>query len=628
MLKNLIQFRQRTDASYIRKLIDKGEYLKAFDMGNRLLTETGNDRMEVTKLHALCLSRLGMNLEATSILEDVQRQMINDDPEIHALLGSFYKKRWLKLRESDQKAADAALRSSFSNYMRSRELGGDYWCAINAATLARILDDKELSTRLAEEVVDECWTEYNRRGTSSLFWVPASLGEAYLVQEEYGSAISWYKAARSHVSGNLGWIRSTRNNASLILDVLQPPVEMVDRIMDAIPRLRVALFAGHRLDRPGRKHPRFPEDISERIKLKLRKLLAPMRLDIGIASAADGSDLLFHECLQGMGKRTYVVLPSPVEHFRTRISEAAGEDWLSRFDSVIERADRIETSSASSFESDAEDIYTLCADFMIGTALDICHSFDAELVPLVLWDGKTEGRSGGTAYTVSRLTELGYVPEQVPILDHQQASANDSRNGRDDTGSMYHAMGIYEPRIRPIVVLTTGMSGHSEEMNASHLGRLADSVMEISEKAEVDVLHSGFLPGELYLVFDSLDGLMRFLTSCRTDLDRSWYQALVIHAGLVIRTESSLTGVRDHYCREIEEAMALAMSLRIPAEVCTMQIKALLTTRIDPDLSFSYRGRFETRDGNSLQVYSMSKWVDPVSGTHGSSYPSAQHFES
>jgi tetratricopeptide (TPR) repeat protein len=605
MFEDLVQFQHRTSSSYVSKLIDRGEYLKAYDLGVRLLGESGHDRMEAVKLHSLCLSKLGMHAEAIARLEDLKSHLLNEDKDLCGLLGSFYKKRWLELRKSDPKAAEKALRSSLSSYMRSRELGGDFWCAINAAALARIVGETDLSSHLSEDVVSECWTEYNRHGTSCVFWVPASLGEAYLIQGEYGSAISWYQAARSHVCGNLGWIGSTRSNAALILDVLKPGEAVRGQVMEAIPRLRVALFAGHRLDEPDRKQPRFPSDISERVKLKLRKFLAQMRLDIGIASAADGSDILFHECLQGMGKRTHVVLPSPAAHFRARIAETAGDAWMARFDAVLERAGSIETASASCFENNTADVYALCADFMMGIALDMAQTFDAELVPLVIWDGKNEGRSGGTAYTVSRLRDLGYSPERLPILESAPASMTSHREASEADGFSYRDMGIYEPRIRPIVVLTTGMSGGSEEKNASQLGRLADSVMAISSRSSVEVLHSGFLPGEIYLVLESLDGLMRFMTACGDDLDRDDYQAMVVHAGLVIRTESSLTGIRDHYCREIEEAMALAMSLRMPTDVCTMQIKALIATHLKADLVFSYRGRFETRDGNSLQVYAF-----------------------
>jgi len=599
-----VQTLTRGSSSCMRKLIDKGEYLRAFDFGAGLLDDPGADRLESTKLHALCLSKLGMHTEAVSLLQTLADRSATDDRETYALLGSFHKKRWLELRATDPAAAVKALAGSLSNYLKARELGGDYWCAVNAAALARIIGDTDLSSRLAEEVVGECWTEYNRHGTSCLFWIPASLGEAYLVLGEYGTAISWYQAARSHVCGNLGWIGSTRSNARLLLEALGPGPGIRTQVMDAIPRLRIALFAGHRLDEPGRTSPRFPSDISDKVKQKLRRFLAPMRLDIGIASAADGSDILFHECLQGMGKRTYVVLPSPPRHFRARMSGTAGEFWTSRFDAVLDNAAGIETASASGFESDAGDVYALCTDFMLGTALDMAQTFDAELIPLVIWDGRNDGRRiGGTAYTVSRLRDLGYSPERIPILE--TIPQGQPREPGPTEGLSYTEMGIYEPRVRPIVVLTTGMTGGSEEKNASRLGRLADSVAAVCSANDVAILHSGFLPGEIYLVLESMDALTRFLTASGEGMERDSYQAMVIHAGLVIRTGSSLTGIRDHYCREIEEAIALAMSLRMPIDVCTMQVKALLTIRSALEVTCSYRGRFETRDGNSLQVYKM-----------------------
>lgn len=591
---------------YLQKLMDRGEYLKTYDLVSKLLNDIGIENIEIAKLYSRCASKLGMNQDAINCLESSIQKFNNPDPELNALLGSFYKIQWIELTDSDPIRANEALKKSFSNYLRSREIGGDFWSAINAATLALTLDERELSTKLADEVIKECWDEYNKYGTTSTFWIPASLGEAYLVKGEFNLAVRWYKAARSHISRNLGWIRTTRRNSQLLLNVLKPGNELIGQIMNSIPRLRVAVFAGHRVDQPGQLELRFPQEISDRIKIRMRKKLSSLRLDIGIASAADGGDILFHECLQEMGKRTHVILPSPVNHFRAKLAESAGMEWSDRFTSVIDKADRIEISSASRFESDGEGIYTLCTDFMLGSALDIARTFDAELIPIVVWDGQTAGRSGGTSYVVSRFSKLGFTPEKIPLSDLVKQKSAKQNKYIPKKEYAYSNLGIYEPMVRPIVAISTGMSEASEERNASLLNALADNVFRLCEEESIRILHSGFLSGEIFMIFETIEDAMNFVDSFLAIKNGPMYHSLIMHAGIVIKTESSLTGTRDFYSREIEEALSLIMSLKAPQNICTMQIKALIAVHLKSDLNFQYRGIFETKVGNFLKIFEFS----------------------
>lgn len=592
---------------YLQKLIGRGEYLKAFDLLTKLLTDAGIDRIEIVKLYSLCASKLGMNQIAINRLESALQGSGTPDPELNALLGSFYKIQWIELMDSDSIYANEALKQSFSNYLRSREAGGDFWSAINAATLALTLGEQELSIKLADEVIKECWDEYNKHGTTSTFWIPASLAEAYLVKGEFNSAVRWYKAARSHISNNLGWIKTTRRNSQLLLNVLKPDKELEDQIMNSIPRLRVAVFAGHRVDHPGQLKIRFPQEISDRMKFRMRKKLGNLRLDIGIASAADGGDILFHECLQEMGKRTHVILPSPVNHFREKLAKSAGKEWMNRFGRVIDNADRIEISSASRLESNGESTYTLCTDFMLGTALDIARTYDAELIPIVVWDGQTAGKKGGTSYVVSRLKKLGFAPEKIPLSDLvKQKPVKQNRCPHEKEYSNSN-LGFYEPMVRPVVAISTGMSEESEEKNASLLNTLAESVFRLCEQESIRIIHSGILSGEIYIVFSTIKDAMNFVDSFLSSKKGPINHSLVIHAGIVIETESSLTGRRDFYSREIEEALSLIMNLRAPSNICTMQIKSLIAVHLESGLNFQYRGIFETKVGSFLKIFEFSK---------------------
>lgn len=593
--------------SDLKILISQGEYLKAYDLGDEYLRETEKPDHEIVKQHALCMSKLGMIERAIKMLQNLKEERKTPDPELFALLGSFYKRQWLKLIESDPHNAEPALDSSFRNYMESRELSEDFWYTVNAASLALILGKRDLSVELADEVIAQCWDIYNKHGTTSEFWVPASMGEAYLIKGDYNSAARWYKGARSHLGSSIGQIKTTRTNAKMLLDMLETDHESADEILECIRKPRIAIFAGHRIDRPGRTSPRFPENISGRIKKRLKKKLIEMKLDIGIASAADGADILFHECLQNMGKRTHVILPSPIAHFRNKLVEDSGEDWANRFDRIIENADRIEISSFSRFESHAESIYTFCTDFMLGTAFDMCKAFNGELVPIVVWDGKATSTRGGTSYIISRLHEHGYEPIKIPLKDLVGVNTTKSISSSDiDEDFPYRNLGIYKPEVRSIVALSTKVSEEMEERNASRMNLLSSVAFSICENNSIRILNCGCLPGRMHLLFKSISDAMLFSKCFIESNNEKYYHSLILHAGIVMRVESSLKETRDFYCKEIEEALNLLSNINKPSAICTMQAKALAVVNSISDLSFLYRGRLKINNENLLKVFEMS----------------------
>lgn len=108
------------------------------------------------------------------------------------------------------------------------------------------------------------------------------------------------------------------------------------------------------------------------------------------------------------------------------------------------------------------------------------------------------------------------------------------------------------------------------------------------------------------MVFSTIEDAVSFVESFLAVKDSPIHHSLVMHAGIVIKTESSLTGTRDFYSREIEEALSLIMSLKASSNICTMQIKALITVYLASDLSFQYRGLFETKVGNFLKIFEFS----------------------
>lgn len=596
-----IRIPDEADIAVIRKLADRGEYLKAYDILARLDKGMDKDGIQLQKLHSIVLSRLGMPEDAALLMESLRDRMTETDWEFDALIGSYYKKIWLAGRERDRRPAKERLGKSFQSYTRARELGGDFWCAINVATLARILGDISTALEQAGRVLEECWDLYRKNLTTSSFWIPATMGEACLVREEFAPAIKWYKAARSHVGGNLGWLQSARTNARLLIEAIQPDPEVAGQILDALPRMRIALFAGHRLDEKGRASTRFPEHISEKVRLRLRKELAKLHPDVGMASAADGADILFHESMHGMGKSTSVILPYQMDSFRKTLLESAGEEWAARFDAVVENADRVEVACTGRFEFSQDFVHAFCSDYLLVSALDSAAVNDAELLPVVLWDGRNDRKAGGTADTVAKLCHLGLTPRWIRLSDLDKGIGCSLVSDESSIGSIYPS----NPVIKPILVVFNHIRTGSEEDRINRINRLLNRIREMYDPSDYPFLKSAVFPEGFYLVFSRPEDAWTFVSGFSRARNEDDQFSLVLHTGVLVNLNTSLTGTRDYYFREVDEALAICRTIRNPSMLCTMQARVLSGMKSTDGEAFRYQGKFELDDGSFLQLFSF-----------------------
>jgi|GEM_PF-1125053 len=593
------------DPSLLRELISRGEYLKAFELADGHIRGRATPQNEILKLHALCMSRLGMLDGAMELLGSVDDR---EDPELFALLGSLHKRKWLDLRGSGSEEAEEALSESLGHYMRSRELGCDYWCSINAATLALLMGRGKEALELSEEVIDDCWEKYNRFGTTSDYWIPASMGEAYLIKGDFNTAARWYRSSRSHLRGHLGHIKSARMNANLIIELLKVPESIADKILEGLRRPVVVVFAGHRIDRPDRSAPRFPGRISGKVRERLRKRLMELKPDVGIASAADGSDLLFHRCLQEMGRRTHVILPAPIEHFRTKLADLGDRKWLEAFDEVIEKAHRIEVSSSSRFDFDGGGSYQLAADYMLEYSEDLAENFDGKLIPMVIWDEHSGKKPGGTGYIVSSIRRMGYEPVKVSIKDLAGGSAIPSSLESVKEVFRYENAGIYEPVPRPLAVIRPIIDSDNDEDTASALRTAAVRVLEFCETSSIRILSASSVSDCFHLVLESVQDAWKLMMGLVEMESGTEGTAIVLHAGMTVMLDSSLTGIRDYYCREITHALEVAGTLRNPERLISMQFRSMFrySPAGEPDMVCRYYGLLRTSDGHSLKLFSIS----------------------
>lgn len=162
------------------------------------------------------------------------------------------------------------------------------------------------------------------------------------------------------------------------------------------------LFTGHMIDRPDRANPRFPAWAEARAREAIRAAIADLNwtqtgTTIGLAGAASGGDLLFHECCQEANIPTRVLLALPPDEFEACSVAHAGPGWVERFHTLLRKAGedlQVMKSGDGLREEAADNIWQRANLWMVEEATRIAP----ERALLALWDGKAGDGPGGTEH--------------------------------------------------------------------------------------------------------------------------------------------------------------------------------------------------------------------------------------
>jgi hypothetical protein len=173
------------------------------------------------------------------------------------------------------------------------------------------------------------------------------------------------------------------------------------------PRDRVVVATGHRADAPSRPPPgRFPNTAAciDKAKGWLRQALEAEKAGTagalsGIAGAASGVDLLFHEVCKELGIPSKVCLPIPIEDYRRESVADGGPDWVEKFNHFIAANPPIVLSDSDELPAWAAGIkdYGVFQRGNIWNMQDALLRPNADVTLLALWSQKAGEGPGGTA---------------------------------------------------------------------------------------------------------------------------------------------------------------------------------------------------------------------------------------
>jgi class 3 adenylate cyclase len=392
-----------------RRILQIGEPLLAYDVAAEGVQRFPQN-VDLRQLLALALTRSGAAGLANALLSELYSEGHRDEETV-GLLARTHKELACEAEGSPE--AQGHLRKAFDYYAQAYGSTGGYWTGLNAATLALFLGEHERATKLADEVARRCREKLSQSepAIEDRYWILSTLGETALLLRRWSEAEEWYSQALEVGSGNWGCLHSTRLNARLVAQYLGEGSELVDRLFQ-FPS--VVMFVGHMVDKPDRQVARFPPRLEGAVREAIRSRLQLLDSKFGYASAACGSDILFHEAMLERNGESHVVLPCEKQFFTKDSVELVGSGgWMSRFERIMGRA--VEIQEASKRSQMCGNVCFEFASLLLHGLADIhAQQLDTKLIPLGVWDGKPGDELGGTAGTIERWRLAGL---EVEIID-------------------------------------------------------------------------------------------------------------------------------------------------------------------------------------------------------------------
>jgi tetratricopeptide (TPR) repeat protein len=207
--------------------------------------------------------------------------------------------------------------------------------------------------------------------------------------------------------------------ARQVIEAIDPQFSGAREVTPAKAELPIhlVLFVGHRVD-DGRAEPRFPAEREDQAKQLIRDALQELLDDEhqveALASAAPGSDILFHEVCEELGVRSAICLPMPKEAFARTAFEHL-DSWRSRYLDILGRHDVLELSHQEGLPRWLHGAKLDPWERGNQWVLEMALARGAKKVTVeALWDGKDVGDApGGTAQMVQLARDAGSVHVQI-----------------------------------------------------------------------------------------------------------------------------------------------------------------------------------------------------------------------
>lgn len=325
----------------------------------------------------------------------------------------------------------------------------------------------------------------------------------------------------------------------------------------------VMVFSGHMIDQPARKEPRFPPELENIVRERIRVQITKYNGKIGYAAAASGSDILFLEEMDRLGGEINIILPVPVAEFKQQSVADVGGDWLSRFERLLDRADRLQVLDQYSKPSFVN-ILEFCNFYMFGLARLRAKQENVRLYPLAVFDGlESDERMGGTASTI-RIWQDHHAPYSwVSLAPKRNGEIIETEENQEKVGPRHQPL----PLNRPLPIPEHDGTEHHLCLSVLFISRqdseicystsFLDAISRIAEPSPDHLLSKLNRNEGLLLVFNDLDATIETARQILEEKHEHEQGDIFLDAGPCFSYFNSVTKQLEFCGRYIERATTI-----------------------------------------------------------------------
>lgn len=609
---------------FAQLLIKQGHPTLALEVAARSLERYPGDH-ELLYYRALALARCGNPTRANRFVQEMLK--LDDLPpslrsETLSLAGRVRKDR--ANRTADPEVRRRRFREALGFYRQAYEIRKETFPGINAATLALLAGDRDLSKALAAEVRDLALVELEHAASSAEFWPLATLGEAYLLlgdvaaaKEHYGQAVGIARAA--HNSGDIEpMLRQLR--------LLSEHLPVGGELFGLFQIGPVVVFAGHGLDRRGQPM-RFPAnaELENLVRRAIQAELDALETTIGYFSPGCGSDILFGEAMRERNAELHMVLPFDEEETivdRLTYGLAEFESFRRRYEAV--RGHLHVTRHFATTESFLNDtvLNDFAGTFIQGLALMRASQVGNEVVALVVRDSSPTAPLSNLSTFIAnwqgtgrelRAIDLAALRQQItPSAALQQIATTSEREAT--------ATPAIQRTIQAMLFAdVAGFSGLPE----AHLPAFFIQFLALVEEElrQTPTLFRNTWGDGLYIVFADVvtaaDCAIRLLErferfdfaklGFRLTEDKQPGVRIGLHTGPVFEGHDAIIGRNNYFGSHVNRAARIEPVTMPGSAFVSEQFAAALAMRTDHDFLCEYQGLIHlAKDYDICHLYRLT----------------------
>ncbi len=565
--------------SLIEDRINNGLLFEAF---NRIDAALGvfPESVRLRQLRGLSLARLGQTLQARNTLEELYQEG-HRDSETMGLLARVYKDLYRK--NNDLLYASLSQEIYFDNYRTNKS----HYTGINAATMSFILGEKNQAQEIAGEIL-ACISP-----DTIDIWELASRGEASLIMGDFESAVNSYTQARAAAGDRIGYLSSINDQLRLLDRVMDIPQKVIELLKPA----PMIIFTGHMIDHPDRPEPRFPDTIADDVSARIEEAIKTIHPAIGFTSASCGADILFIEAMERLGHKVVIYLPFDSDDFVKTSIAFAGEDWVNRFNRIIEEHDIRYLTGEGYLGNDF--LFDFLGKVLFGMAIlhaDLHHG-DAHLLGVI--NSRSGGLTGGSHDIIKHWPD---TKEKI-LIDIADLEPK-ARTSAMPVGHLNQTPGELPGLKRELrSILFADIVGYSrveEDQTPIFLHHILKNIAaELAVLGAPDILNTW--GDAVFAVFPDPSSAVKYALAMQSAvINRTGKESklpedinirIALHIGPVFVADDPLTGRNNAYGSHINRAARIE-PVTLPGKIyVSEQFAAMLTFLEGENFSFTYVGR-------------------------------------